>query len=341
MTKELLGSLELNRIYQMDCLEGMRLIPDDSVNLIVIDPPYNIGKDKRWDKWRTVSAYVEFMGEVFKECERVLKVNGSFYFFHNDFLQIVELQNWINHNTKFQFNQLIIWDKFNGGSPGDFGRTDSYANQRNYPKHAEYCLFYTFEDETGLKSIYPEMMKEFQRYFSDVIDKSEYKKIAIELGTTDTAVRHWVNYPKQPSLPSKENYEKLQKMYQFSKTYSELKKEYEDTKEKFKEKIKEIEDSRYTFNNQKLPSVWQHVPMKQNGHITPKPVSLIERIINTSSNPGDIVLDCFMGSGTTAVAASRLNRNFIGFEREPEYIQICNQRLEALSDTESERKLTE
>lgn len=55
--KELLGDLELNQIYQMDCIEGMRMLPDDSVDLIVTDPPYNIGKDKHWDKLRNVEDF--------------------------------------------------------------------------------------------------------------------------------------------------------------------------------------------------------------------------------------------------------------------------------------------
>ena len=100
----------------------MKNIESNSVNLVLIDPPYNIGKDKKWDKWKTVDAYVEFMGQVFLECQRVLKNNGSFYFFHNDFLQIVELQNYINKNTDFIFNSFIIQDK------GDF-RALSWKNQ--------------------------------------------------------------------------------------------------------------------------------------------------------------------------------------------------------------------
>ena len=92
-------------LYNDNCLNKFKDIPDKSVDLVLIDPPYNIGKDV-WDKWPTVEAYVEFMGQVFKECERVLKPNGSFYWFHNDFLQIVELQNWINRNTNFIFKQL-------------------------------------------------------------------------------------------------------------------------------------------------------------------------------------------------------------------------------------------
>ena len=71
------------KLYNGDCLEKLKLLEDKSVNLILIDPPYNIKKAK-WDTWRTVEEYVNFMGQVFLECQRVLKDNGSFYFFHND-----------------------------------------------------------------------------------------------------------------------------------------------------------------------------------------------------------------------------------------------------------------
>jgi DNA modification methylase len=61
-----------------------------------------------------------------------------------------------------------------------------------------------------------------------------------------------------------------------------------------------------------------------------KPEKLIERIVKASSNEGDIVLDPFMGVGTTAVMCKKLNRNFIGFELNPEFIQLANQRLKNL-----------
>ena len=73
-------------LYNEDCLEIMKDIPNETIDLVLIDPPYNIGKAK-WDKWDTVGEYVKFMGKVFLEIQRVLKDNGSFYFFHNDFLQ--------------------------------------------------------------------------------------------------------------------------------------------------------------------------------------------------------------------------------------------------------------
>ena len=293
MGKELLGSIELNRIYQMDCLEGMKLIPDKSINLIVIDPPYNIGKDKRWDKWKTVSAYVEWMGNVFTECERALMDNGSFYFFHNDFLQLVELQNWLNKNSKFVFKQLIVWNKKYKGvkNEGFLQGFIELEGLRNYQKMVEYCLFYTL------------------------------KKINTHLGHRKAEhCFYWKT--TQWDMPIEEIYQSLTDSFNINKWDGF--REYESLRE-------EYEEYRYTYNNQKTHhSVWDYEIAKKQGHCTPKPIELIENIIKHSSNKGDIILDCFMGSGTTAIACILNKRKWIGFETEPKYIELANKRLEQI-----------
>lgn len=62
-------------------------------------------------------------------------------------------------------------------------------------------------------------------------------------------------------------------------------------------------------------------------HPNQKPEKLVERVISASSNPGDLVLDPFIGSGTTAVVARRLGRRFLGFEIEPDYVRLALKRL--------------
>lgn len=120
-----------------DCLELMQTIPDKSVDLVLTDPPYNIGKAK-WDK---IPDYINWCGRWIAECQRVLKDNGSFYFWHNDMVQIAQLMEWIRLNTRFVFNSFIIWDK------GDF-RAQSWKNLqpdnglRSWFSTAEYCLYY-------------------------------------------------------------------------------------------------------------------------------------------------------------------------------------------------------
>ncbi len=320
MGKKLIGELELNRIYQRDCIEGMRMLPDDSVDLIVIDPPYNIGKDKRWDKWRTVDEYVAFMTEVFRECERVLKPNGSFYFWHNDMLQIRRLMDAIEDETSFVYKQFIVWNKrFEGASNKGF--LDGFVevgSLRNYQQMAEYCLFYTLQDDYGAnKSGFGfSYLREYFRQYQQALGMS--KKAIIEaVGQRADHCFRWGS--SQWDLPTAETYRELLRLPLVTDftplSYGELKCKYDSAK--------------YTYNNLKKDhSVWNYEIAPKQGHITPKPVELIENIIRHSSNEGAVVLDCFMGSGTTAVASVRTGRQFIGFEREREYVEIANKRLD-------------
>ena len=71
--------IDVNKIYNIDCLEGLKKIDDKSVDLIFTDPPYNI-KYKN-EKWDSRDDYLEFMKKVFLECERVLKKIRLFLFF--------------------------------------------------------------------------------------------------------------------------------------------------------------------------------------------------------------------------------------------------------------------
>ena len=67
---------------------------------------------------------------------------------------------------------------------------------------------------------------------------------------------------------------------------------------------------------------------KKGIHPAEKPIELLERFIRVSSKENDVVLDCFMGSGTTGVACKKLNRNFIGFEIDEKYFNIAKARIE-------------
>jgi site-specific DNA-methyltransferase (adenine-specific) len=74
------------------------------------------------------------------------------------------------------------------------------------------------------------------------------------------------------------------------------------------------------------------MPKQKNGklHITQKPLSIIEKFVTNSSRENELVLDPFIGSGTTGVACINTNRNFIGFEIEKEYYEVADKRLEEL-----------
>ena len=322
--------MDLNKeinLIQGDCLEKMKEIPDKSINLVLIDPPYNINKAD-WDKWKTVDAYIEFMGQVFLECQRVLKDNGSFYFFHNDFLQIVELQNFINKNTNFIFKSLITWNKKHFKKFAWSNRNPKTCKDRKWFPNVEYCLYYTFQNDNPMRSSLNEKTEIFKPifdYFSEEqlktglnnkeLDKIMGRKAAFSYFKKRTS--HGIEFP------IKEHYKRLQETGYFQKPYEELKQKYEGLKQKY-------EETRYTFNlkevQENISCVWENDD-KNSGKLHPceKPLDILEKIIKTSSNEGDIVLDCFMGSGSTGVACINTNRKFIGIEKDEKYFEIaCN-----------------
>lgn len=310
----------------MDCLEGMKLIDNKSIDLIVIDPPYNINKAK-WDK---IKNYIEWMGSVFLECQRVLKDNGSFYFFHNDFLQMAELQHWIKRNTKFVFKSLITVDKLDNNYIKDLYGSQNHF--RNYLNLVEYCLFYTFQDETGLTTVMLDInnFSTLRKYFKDL---QEY--IGLNLKQINAILRHrkaehgfyWKT--TQWDLPTEKTYRELIEKFNIDKwvgfrTYKSIRQEYENLRQ-------EYESIRYTFNAKKgLKNIWEYSfrEDKQYKHPTQKPIALIKDIILYSSNENDLILDCFMGSGTTAVAAINCGRSFIGFELDKKYFDIAQKRID-------------
>jgi len=320
-------NVKLNHIYHGDCLDVMKGIPDKSVDAIITDPPYNIGKTD-WDK---IPNYVEWLGTVFLECQRVLKPNGSFYFFHNDFLQIVDLQKWINENTKFVFKRLIVWNKrFDKAKNKGFldGRVE-VDGLRNYQQMAEYCLFYTFQDETGLATVMLDTnnFPTLRNYFKELQEWiGVTKKTLIDrIGQCADHCFRWGS--SQWNMPTQETYNQLIQVFHIKewegfKEYESLRREYESLR-------REYESLRYTFNNQKTHhSVWDYEIAPKVGHPTPKPVELIENIIKHSSNEGDTILDPFMGSGTTAIACINTGRNFIGIEKEQKYVELARRRVE-------------
>ena len=93
-----------------------------------------------------------------------------------------------------------------------------------------------------------------------------------------------------------------------------------------------IKKSKPTFNSSYDNGLYQYPICHDKGrfHPTQKPLELIKELITKHSNEGDIVLDCFSGSGTTGVAAIQTNRQFIGCEINPEYYEKSKKRIEAV-----------
>jgi len=81
------------------------------------------------------------------------------------------------------------------------------------------------------------------------------------------------------------------------------------------------------FYDKGYTTVWQINPSKNEGHVCTFPEELVERCILSTTDEGDTVIDPFMGVGTTGVVCKRLNRKFIGIEKDKEYFKIAKERL--------------
>ena len=124
----------------------------------------------------------------------------------------------------------------------------------------------------------------------------------------------------------------MQKTGYFQKPYEELRQEYENLRQEYEELRQEYENLRYTFNlnevQENISCVWESRSGNSGKlHSCQKPLDILEKIIKTSSNEGNVVLDCFMGSGSTGVAALNTNRRFIGIEIEEKYFNTAVERL--------------
>ena len=258
-----LGTLELNNIHQGDCVELLKRIPDNSVDLIFADPPYNLqlngdlfrpdtskvdAVDDEWDKFDSFAEYDQFTNQWLTECHRVLKPTGSIWVigsYHNIFRVGTALQNigfWILND--------IIWVKTNP-MPNFKGTRFNNAHE---------TLIWATKSQSSKFTFHYHSMKVMN---DDLQMRSD-----------------WV-----------------------------------------------------------IPICQGNERIKVNGmkaHSTQKPEELLYRVLISSSNPGDIVLDPFSGSGTTAAVAKRLDRNYIGFEQDEFYISVARERLEKITTVQKE-----
>lgn len=350
--------MELNKIYNQDCIEYMKTLPNDMVNLIIADAPYfstNIKEvgDRQWGK---EEDYIDWVIENFKEYERILKNNGSLYFFHNDINLMVEILYRIKKETNLKLKNQITWDKLATGNQ-DF-LMPLYKNSKLKRRYAtslvEYIYYFTFSDNTGLTEIYdnPKCFERIRKYLKEEKKKSGlsnkdfslmFSEYTNKKGCANRSVIEHYFSNKQWTFPTEDLYKNvLQKTGFFNKDYSELKQEYDSLRLKY-------ESLRYVFSQPYLntpkdvsvsrniirpySTVWHYKRDDEvyTKHLTPKPVDMIKHILNTSSNEGDLVYIPFAGSGSDIVACIETGRNYIATETNNDYIEdIIKPRLSKL-----------
>jgi site-specific DNA-methyltransferase (adenine-specific) len=167
--------------------------------------------------------------------------------------------------------------------------------------------------------------------FTSALVMSNIKMFKYEWIWEKSLCSNFLNLKKQPA----KRIENICVFYNKQPTYNPQKEtgkpyEIKDTKNKIiptQQKFGVSYRTKTINNGERYPSVIIKIANQNGLHPTQKPVALFEYLVKTYTNEGDLVLDNCAGSGTTGVACKNLNRNFILIEKEPEYIDIINNRL--------------
>ena len=290
-------SLPVGRILVGDCLSQLRRLPDRCVDLVILDPPYWKVVGETWDfRWRTEKDYRHWCREWFVDIERVCKRSASLYLF-GYLRNLVHLFHDIT-GLGFEFRQEIIVDK---GMKCMAGRKTSTYKQ--FPNTTETIFFFVYDAKPAIRQVLLNRAKELGL---------TAKQINTRLGVKSNGGGVWSLYSGDNILaqvPTLEMWERLETVLDF----------------KVPEDLKG-----FVFQPQMgLTNVWQDIDFYAESriHRTQKPLRLIERLVLASSLPGQIILDPFAGSGTTAVAAKMLDRRCIAFEIDPRMADRANKRL--------------
>jgi DNA modification methylase len=315
-------------IYCGDNLEQLKKLPDACVDLIYIDPPFNSNrnyevfwgetKEKRAfeDRHTSTQAYIEFMRPRCVEMARVLKKTGSFYYhcdWHASHYVKVMLDQIFGENY---FRNEIIWRRSSAHS-------DTKQGRKAYGAITDSIFFYNKGDQSIWNPQYtPYDLKYTER---------DYRRV------DEHGRRYRIDNLQGPGGDAKGNpyYEVMG-----------VKRYWRYSKEKMDELIRQgrviqtrpgavPQYKRYLDEMPGIPlqNLWDDIPVINNrslealGYPTQKPLALLERIINSSSNANDIVLDAFCGCGTALVAAENLGRQWIGIDISPTACRVMAKRL--------------
>jgi len=321
---------ELGKLYHGDCLEILPQLTE-KVDLVLTDPPYfEIKGEFDFGRWEDFSRYLVDVEKWAIQMKRLLKENGTLYWFGDD-KRIAYTQ--IIFDKYFGLINNLVWWKYNLRG-GVFGSSGS-DNIRSFPICTERLLMYSNDVYNLTQCVY--LIRDYIR--TEIIKakgKIILRDINHALGTATTgggvASACLSLDKKEPAMFTKGMYERLRCwLNNGSRKYEYLRREYEDLRREYEDLRREYEDLRRPYNNKRgLTEVLQFNTDTTNnfGHETVKPISLIITLMEISSHFNNLVLDPFLGSGTTAVACERLGRRWIGIEISKDYCDIAVKRIE-------------
>lgn len=311
-------------LMQGDCLELMKNIQDGSVDLVLTDPPYGTMKGASLDGWENQTTEWDIAIEpkkIFEQISRILRPNGKAVLFSQEPYTSKLITSAI---PSLPFCYRAIWYK-------NVHANALLAKNAMVNRYEDICVFSSILEENKIGNPIVEKMKKAL--------KKSGKNVSEAIKIVGSSATHYFTSGKQFRIPTKEKFEKLRAFGFFNFEYEELKNEYEKyNAQNLRERNKRFPS---VFNlwqgNKSKPNVLEYAKDNDGYHPTQKPVKLLEDLIKTFSNEGDIVLDFTMGSGSTGVACVNTNRNFIGMELDTQYFEISKKRIE---EAQAQLKIT-
>ena len=303
--------LELDQIYNLDCLDGMKHIPDGSIDAIICDLPYGTMKGivnaPGWGNCSCEWDEIIPTEPLFAEYERVLRMNGVAVLFSQE-PYTSHLRTFKAKNMEFLYP--LIWKKNSAGN----------ALMSKVAPASVFEDINVFAKKYDTQNIHP--LRDYFAKVMDFVGKTK-REIIDEVGQRADHV--FRGDSTQFALCTEETYDALIEQYHIDqmqgfKRYDELQKinrKYERTFNLPKGKAQLVN----VLEFDKDP--------REALHPTQKPLALIQRLVLTYSNEGDTILDNCMGSGTTAVACIKEKRHFIGFELNKDYWNKACRRIDA------------
>jgi len=299
--------MEVNTIELISCLDGMKKLPENSIDMVCTDPPYfldglgddwnkgkldkkgassvvgNLPKGMKFDRKQSRKFY-EFYSEVSKEIFRVLKPGGAFVSFSSP--RLYHSMTMAVEESGFEIRDMLAWvytqSQVKAFSQDHIIEKDKTKTREQKDKLKELCKDWRTPQLKpaiepmclAVKPIEGRYIDNFEKYGTGLLNTSDETKVdgkfPSNVMTTQEGVLDTVFLVKKPTKAEKGDF---------------------------------------------------------NTHLSVKPLELVEHLIKLFTKDESIILDPFMGSGTTAVAAVKSNRKYIGFDINQEYIDISNKRV--------------
>ena len=315
--------MTINKIYNEDCLVGLNNIPNDSIDLVVTSPPYYNARE--YSQYDTVNEYLKQMNDIFQMVYTKLKNHHYCIVNVGDITAQVGKSKWAVRKLPLgayfitMFEQIgytyiddYIWDKGEPESKRNLGNPPYPFYQ--YPINCyEHIIIFCKHEMDKTKIPCPDC----------------HETITQSNSCTGIGVQSWEC--KNPNCPTKSLHGRGKRFSARSILMNSCKIPENtipsDIIKKWRRDIVRINPV-IKINNKKENRL---------GHTAPFPIDLPEMAIRFYSGIGDIVLDTFMGSGTTAIAAIKLSRKYIGFEINQEYYNIAKERIEGIIEQENRK----